>query len=129
MARKRSQVLTDGERRIMDILWRRGEAPIRAVADELAGAGGAANATVNTMLKILETKGFVERRKEGRAFVYAPTVTRAQARSSALGNMLAQFFDGSPEALAQHLLKDTDLDLDKLEAIERSLDDSQEDTP
>ena len=126
MARKRSQILTDGERRIMDILWRRGEAPIRDIIDGLAGSGGAANATVNTMLKILETKGFVRRRKEGRAFVYEPTVSQAQARSSALKNMLKQFFDGSPEALAQHLLKETDLDLDKLEAFERSLDDAED---
>jgi predicted transcriptional regulator len=126
MARKKSPVLTDGERRIMEILWRRGEAPVKDIVDALSAEAAVANATVHTMLKILETKGYAKRRKVGRAFLYAPTVSKAEARRGALAHIVAQFFDGSPEVLAQHLIRDSDLDLAKLEEIERRLDEDGE---
>lgn len=126
MARKKSKILMEAEQRIMRVLWERGEASVREVTDALKESHGAAYTTVLTQLKILADKGYVEPRQEGRAFIYRPIVSRSQARSQALKQLLGQFFEGSPEALAQHLIRDTDMNLDELEAIRRRLDDGEE---
>ena len=78
--------------------------------------------TVQTMLKILDDKGFVTHRSEGRAFIYRPAISRSQARNIALRQLLGQFFDGSPQALAQHLLEEHKLDLTELEALQARVD-------
>jgi BlaI family transcriptional regulator, penicillinase repressor len=117
MARPRSSTLTEGEQRIMEVLWRLGEGSVQDVTTALAGAEPAAYTTVLTMLRILHEKKYVDYRKEGKAHVYIPLVTRDAARSSALKQLLRRFFDDSPEALAQHLMREEDIDLQELERL------------
>jgi predicted transcriptional regulator len=69
------------------------------------------------MLRILHDKGYVGYRKEGKAHVYAPSMTRDDARSTALQQLIKRFFDGSPAALAQHLFRDSNLDLSEIEKL------------
>lgn len=130
MARQKSKILMEAEQRIMRVLWEKGEASVRDVTDALKDSHGAAYTTVLTQLRILTEKGYVVPRQEGRAFIYRPLVSRSEARSQALKQLLGQFFEGSPEALAQHLMKDTDLGIDELAAIRRQIDEADgEDTP
>jgi predicted transcriptional regulator len=59
---------------------------------------------LRTLLRIMEQKGYLARRKEGREFVYHPTQPRGRAGRSALGRVLDVFFNGSLEqAVAAHL--------------------------
>lgn len=63
-----------------------------------------ANATVRTQLRVLEAKGAVKHRRDGRKFLFRPSVPRKQAAKSALQKVLDVFFGGSVEnALATHL--------------------------
>ena len=117
MARPRSSTLTEGEQRIMEVLWRLGEASVQDVTNALTAVEPVAYTTVLTMLRILHDKKYVDYRKEGKAHVYVPLVTRDAARSSALKQLLRRFFDDSPEALAQHLMREEDLDLQELERL------------
>jgi BlaI family penicillinase repressor len=117
MARPRSTGLTEGEQRIMEVLWKRGEASVQQVADVLGESEPVAYTTVLTMLRILHDKGFVGYRKEGKAHVYVPSMTRDDARSTALQQLIKRFFDGSPAALAQHLFRDSDIDLPEIEKL------------
>ena len=119
MARKPTPTLTDGELKIMEVLWEREEGTVRAVVDALAGDRAVAYSTVQTMLGILCEKGFADYRKEGRAFVYAPLVGRQEARRTALRHMLRQFFGGSSTALAQSLLDEQEIDLIELERLQQ----------
>jgi predicted transcriptional regulator len=125
MPRPRSPVLTEAEQRIMRVLWQKQEASVRDVTDALARQRPVAYNTVLTLLRILTDKGYVAPRKEGRAFIYAPLVSRSEARSQALKQLLTQFFEGSPTALAQHLIDQEDLSLDELEALKRELDEGE----
>ncbi len=109
----------------MRVLWVKQEASVREVTDALSRQRDVAYNTVLTLLRILTDKGYVAPRKEGRAFIYAPLVSRSEARSQALKQLLTQFFEGSPTALAQHLIDQEDLSLDELEALKRELDDSE----
>lgn len=110
MARKKSTALTDGELRLMQVLWDRSRATVGEVVDSLAGPRKPAYNTVLTLLRILEQKRYVTHEKAGRAFVYAPVIDRRQARRSAVRHLLNRFFDDSPAALVLNLLEQEQID-------------------
>lgn len=125
MARRKSQTLTDGELRIMDVVWELREASVRDVTDRLSESENVAYNTVQTMLRILTEKGYVAHRKDGRAFIYRPLVGRTEARAAALKHVLARFFGGSRRLLVENLLDDDELDaleIERLKALIRNSD-------
>ena len=99
MARKESKTLTEGELRIMEVVWKLQNASVKDVTDVLQAKEAVAYNTVQTMLRILETKGYLTHVKSGRSFIYHPVVERKKARSAALKQLLASFFDDSPQSL------------------------------
>ncbi|MCA0198622.1 MAG: BlaI/MecI/CopY family transcriptional regulator [Proteobacteria bacterium] len=117
MARPVSPTLTRSEQEILEVLWDKGEASVRDVADALAKQRPVAYTTVLTMFGILAKKGFVVHRLEGRAFIYRAKITREQARKQALDHLLQQFFEGSPNLLAQHLLGEEGVSRNELRAL------------
>ena len=117
MPRKPSATLTDAELRIMEAVWELGEGSVRDVADRVNQQENLAYNTVQTMLRILEDKGYLTHRQDGRAFVYQPAVDRTTARTSALRHLMRRFFDDSPRALVQNLLNDDELDAAEIERL------------
>ena len=109
MGRTRSATLTDGELRLMRVLWQRGPSTVGAVVDALSGRRAPAYNTVLTMMRILEKKAYVLHRKEGRAFVFEALIDEANAQRSALRHMLDRFFDNSPGTLVLSLLQHEDV--------------------
>lgn len=126
MARQASPTITDSERRVLDVLWRHGQSSVRDVVDNLSQKGPVAYTTVLTIFKILEKKNLVEYRREGRAFIYKAKITRTEARKKALENLLRQFFNGSPNILAQLLIDEHNIDAMDLQALQEKVDASQE---
>lgn len=122
MARPVSPTPTPAEQAILDILWDKGEASVREVADVLGEHRPVAYTTVLTMFSVLARKGFVSHRQEGRAYIYHATLSREQARRQALDHLLLQFFDGSPNVLAQHLLDERGIDRNELQALRQRID-------
>jgi BlaI family penicillinase repressor len=122
MARRPSTTLTEAENRIMEALWQLEQASVRDVMDNISGDKEQAYTTVQTFLGILKDKGFVEQLKNGRAFSYRPLLSRAEARTQALKHLIGSAFGGSTSALAQHLLKDSDIDESELTALEQAID-------
>jgi BlaI family penicillinase repressor len=122
MVRKPNTGLTEGEERIMSVLWDRKEASVRDVTDALSVEKPATYNTVLTMMKILHDKGVIAYRQEGRAFIYHATLSQEKARSNALKRIIGALFNGSPEALAAHLVKESELDSEALDAIRKELD-------
>ena len=122
MARKQSATLTDAENRIMEILWQEGEATVQKVVDVLSSEKKQAYTTIQTFLGILKDKGFVQTRKEGRAFLYRPLLSRADARTQAIKHLIGSAFGGSTSALAQHLLRESDIEEGEISALEEAID-------
>jgi predicted transcriptional regulator len=110
LARKRSPQLTDAELRLMTVLWDRGSATVSEVLEGLSGKPQLAYSSVITTLRILETKGFVRHKKDGRAFIYEPLVERQEARRSAVSQLLQRLFEGSPELLMASLFEGRKMD-------------------
>ncbi len=121
MARKKSRTLTDGEHRIMEVLWEKGSATVAEVADALQGKDGSAYTTVLTMLRILHVKGYLACRKDGRAHVYTPKVKRETAARKAVRQLLQKFFAGSPGELVLAFLREEDLSPAELDALKERI--------
>jgi BlaI family transcriptional regulator, penicillinase repressor len=122
MPRPTSPTLTDGELRLMRVLWDKGEASVSEVFTALKEKPKPAYNTVLTLLRILERKGYVTHRKDGRAFVFLPTVDRSNARRNALKSLVDRFFEGSSRLLVVNLLEDGQLSADALEEMKRRLE-------
>jgi BlaI family transcriptional regulator, penicillinase repressor len=104
----------------MRILWDKGEASVGDVVDALQEPKPAYN-TVLTLFRILERKGYVKHRKDGRAFVFLPVLDRQHARKSALKTLVNRFFDGSPRLLVLNLLEDEQLSAETLEHLKEKI--------
>lgn len=124
MARKPSPTLTDGESRLMNILWKKGRATVGEVVAALPRKRAAAYNTVQTMLRILEAKGHVAHEQVGRAFVYRPLMEQRAARRRALGHLLQALFDNSPSLLILDVLHDARMDPAEIERLRRLIADA-----
>jgi predicted transcriptional regulator len=122
MPRKRSVPLTEAEQRLMEVLWRLRSASLGQIVEALPEAGRPAANTVQTMMKILERKGYVRHSTQGRAFLYAPLVDRDAAAQTALSYVTARFFGGSPAQVALNLIQDESLTADQLDELRRRID-------
>ena len=98
----RSSEFSRRERQIMDAVFALGEATVNQVVKSIPDAPTAM--AVRRMMHILEEKGHLKRRENGREVIYSPRETRVKAGRSAFQNVLETFFGGSLEdALAAHL--------------------------
>ena len=109
--------LSRRERQIMDILFARGEATVKEIQEHLPEAP--TEMAIRRMLKILEDKGFLKRRKAGRAVVYMPRQSKKSAGVKALRHVLDTFFGGAVgDALAAHLSTKQPISPDELKQIQ-----------
>src|SRR5262245_20044126 len=125
MARKKSPTLTDGELRLMEVLWTKGRATVAEVAEVLKDDPAPAYTTVLTLLRILEQKGYVRHEKDGRAFIYEPVIAREDACRDAVKHLVSRFFDNSPELLLLNLLEERQLDAKELRRLRKLIEETK----
>ncbi len=121
MPPKKSITLTEAELRLMKILWRRGESAVTDLVAAMPEGEPLAYNSVLTTIRILEQKGYVEHRQEGRAFVYRPCVAEQEASRSEVRHVLNRFFGNSRERLLLSLLGDEELTLDELARLKEAI--------
>ena len=124
MPPKRSITLTEAELRLMRLLWLRGESAVADLVAALSGdpqAATLAYTSVLTTVRILEQKGYVTHRQEGRAFLYTPCVAEHEASRSEVKHVLQRFFGNSRERLLLSLLGDDDITTDELERLKQAI--------
>ncbi len=107
----------------MQVLWERGPslvADVRsALQDELAYT------TVLTVLRTLETKGYVKHDEDGRGHRYFAIVQEQAARKSALSHLTEKLFKGSTELLFAHLVSDQKLSAEQIKRMRKFLADKE----
>ena len=128
MPPKKSITLTEAELRLMKILWHRGESAVTDLVAAMPEGETLAYNSVLTTIRILEQKGYVEHRQEGRAFVYWPSVAEQEASQSEVRHVLSRFFGNSRERLLLSLLGDEDLSLVELERLREAIRNAQQDS-
>jgi BlaI family transcriptional regulator, penicillinase repressor len=122
MARKPSPALTDAEARVMAVIWRLNAASVGDVVAAITKRHAVTYSTVQTILRILETKGYVTHDKVARAFVYRPVIDERQARRRALRHLVRRLFDGSPSLLVLNVLEDEDLNPAEREQLRKLIE-------
>jgi len=121
MPPRRSNTLTEAELRLMKILWRRGESAVTDLVAALPDGEPLAYNSVLTTIRILEQKGYVTHRQEGRAFVYSPCIAENEASLSEVRNVLNRFFGNSRERLVLSLLGDEDISAEELQKLKDAI--------
>jgi BlaI family transcriptional regulator, penicillinase repressor len=122
MARKPSPALTDAEAQVMAVLWRLQRASVGEVVSAMSETRHVTYSTVQTILRILETKGYVTHDKVARAFVYEPVVDERQARRRALRHLVSRLFEGSPSLLVLNILEDEDIEPAEREQLKKLIE-------
>jgi predicted transcriptional regulator len=107
------------EHEVMEHLWRRGDATAEDVVTALRRP--LKNATVRTLLRRLEAKGYVGHHSRGRAYVYAARVDETRAATGAIRRIVQRFFGGSSSKLLIGLVDGGLIDPRELRALSRKL--------
>ena len=127
MPPKKSNTLTEAELRLMKILWRRGESAVTDLVAAMPDGEPLAYNSVLTTIRILEQKGYVAHRQEGRAFVYRPCIAESEASKSEVKHVLNRFFGNSRERLLLSLLGDGEISAEELKRLKEAIENAAPD--
>ena len=111
---------TGRELEILKILWRRNEATVRQVYEEMRQTTPIVQNTVQAFLRTMEEKGLLEHRRDGRSFVYRPVLRREQTTRRMAQGLLERVFDGAIDQLVDSLFSQrppSEEELNRLEAL------------
>jgi predicted transcriptional regulator len=128
MPPKRSITLTEAELRLMRILWARGESTVAELVSAVTDQVALAYTSVLTTVRVLENKGYVSHRQEGRAFLYSPSIAASEASRSEVRHMLQRFFGNSREQLLLSLLDDNEIGPEELRRLKEAIAAAPDDT-
>ena len=129
MPPRKSITLTEAELRLMKLLWARGESVVGELVAAMPEGEALAYNSVLTTVRILERKGYVRHRQEGRAFVYSPCVEEHEAGRSEIRHMMQRFFGNSRERLLLSLLGDEEIDPEELRRLKEAIASAADDAP
>jgi predicted transcriptional regulator len=116
----RSTVPLSGlEHEVMTIVWRRGSATAAQVVEDLGKP--LTNATVRTLLRRLEAKGYVRHTVDGRTFVYSPKVAEVSAATGAVRRIVQRFFGGSTSKLLAGMVDEGLIEPEELRQLSRRI--------
>jgi predicted transcriptional regulator len=119
MPRKPSKTFTDKELEIMRVVWELGEASARDIQAQLPGERH--YNTVLTIIRVLEKKGHLTHRNQGKSYIYRARQQPAKSRGHVVGHVIKQVFGGSATSLVLHLVETGDLTEDDLREIRQRL--------
>jgi predicted transcriptional regulator len=124
MARTPSETMTGREAQVMDTVWRLGE----ATAEQVRGALPAPlhDSTVRTLLRVLESKGYLRHEARGKSYIYSAVIERRKAQRRVLRSVLSRFFGGSAEDLVLRLIEDERITREQLDELRRAATVAQE---
>jgi predicted transcriptional regulator len=127
MPPRKSNTLTEAELRLMKLLWVRGESAVSDMVAAMPDGEALAYTSVLTTVRILEQKGYVTHRQEGRAFLYSPCVAEREASRSEIRHTLQRFFGNSRERLLLSVLGDDEIDPEELSRLKALIAKASED--
>jgi predicted transcriptional regulator len=120
--KKKSEFLTEVELEFMTELWALGEGRVRDVLARLAPERNLAYTSAATILRIMEQKNFVTSEKQGKTFVYRPSLAKDAYQSKTLRDLSNKLFDGTPASMVARLVDDQGMSEEALAEIRALLD-------
>lgn len=117
--------LTKAEEDIMQILWQLKKASVKQIIDELTEPKPAYN-TVSTIVRILESKGFVDYEKKGKGHFYFPLLEKHEYSNQSINKLVDNYFQGSFKSMVSFFMKKNDISLKELESIMKEINKKEE---
>ncbi len=120
MTKKELAAMSPAETEILRITWELGKASVQQVVDALPKDREIAYATVQTMLRRLEKKGYLRHERQGKAHVFLAAANKDEVISRSVGDFLNRLFGGDPVPLVQYLAehgKITQADIERLQKL------------
>jgi predicted transcriptional regulator len=106
--------LTKAEEQVMQILWQLKEAIVKQILDKMPDDPKPAYNTVSTVVRVLESKGFVDHKAYGNSHVYFPIVSEEDYKKFAFDKVIKSYFNNSYKSLVSYLVKEQKLNLSEL---------------
>ena len=122
MTKKKLPALSPSETEILRLVWQLDKATVQDVCDKLPANRKIAYATVQTLLRRLEKKGYVKHGIRGKAHVFFPAVKREHVIKRSVGDFLDRLFGGDPIPLMQYLAAHGKINADDIEKLKRLID-------
>src|SRR6188508_1157966 len=108
--------LTKAEDQVMQILWKLQKGFVKDIIEEMPNPKPAYN-TVSTIVRILETKGFVDHKAYGKTHEYFPVITKEKYTTFYLNNMIRGYFNGSFQNLVSFFAKENKMSTGEIEKL------------
>jgi len=108
--------LTKAEEDIMQVLWQLKKANVKTIIAEFPEPKPAYN-TVSTIVRILESKGFVDYEKQGKGHVYFPIMQKQDYSNQSINKLVDNYFQGSFKSMVSFFMKKNDISLNDLESV------------
>ena len=112
--------LTKAEEEVMQVLWELEKCNVAAIIEQFPEPKPAYN-TVSTIVRILESKGFVDHEKEGRGHLYFPLVKKSDYGNQSINKLVDGYFQGSFKSMVSFFMKKNDMSLSELESIMKEI--------
>ncbi|WP_397364597.1 BlaI/MecI/CopY family transcriptional regulator [Olleya sp. R77988] len=108
--------LTKAEEDIMQVLWQLEKANVKQIIEEFPEPKPAYN-TVSTIVRILESKGFVDYEKQGKGHIYYPILKKQDYSNQSINKLVDNYFQGSFKSMVSFFVKKNDISLNDLESV------------
>lgn len=122
MSKQRLPSMSVSETEILRLLWELHEATVQQVSERLPAKRQIAYATVQTLLRRLEHKGYIKHRTEGKAHVFYPAVEPEHVIKRSVNDFLERLFGGDPIPLMQHLAEHGRINVQDLERLKKLIE-------
>ncbi len=119
MTQKKLPALSPSETEILRLVWQLDKATVQDVCDKLPAKRKIAYATVQTLLRRLEKKGYIKHCIRGKAHVFFSVVKREHVIKRSVGDFLDRLFGGDPVPLMQYLAGHDKISADDIEELKR----------
>jgi predicted transcriptional regulator len=108
--------LTKAEEQVMQILWQLNEGIVKDILEKMSEPRPAYN-TVSTVVRVLESKGFVDHKAYGNSHVYFPLISEDEYKKFTFDKMMNNYFGNSYKSLVSFLVKEKDMSLEELDEL------------
>jgi len=122
MVRKNLPALSPSETEILRLVWQLGKATVQEVCDKLPARRKIAYATVQTLLRRLENKGYLKHDVRGKAHLFFAAVKKEHVVKRSVGDFLDRLFGGDPVPLMQYLAEHGRIDANDIEKLKQLAD-------
>jgi BlaI family transcriptional regulator, penicillinase repressor len=124
MAKNELTALSPAESEILQLVWRLGSATVQDVCEALPEKRSVMYATVQTLLRRLEKKGYVKHEVKGKAHLFRPAVKREDVIQRTVSDFVNRLFGGDPVPLLMHLADHSKLKGDDIKRLNKLIEES-----